>query len=84
MKIRPNKNLKLVFINFLLAIAFTINASAQGPGDPPPPPGDHGYSSHQNSGGNAPLGGGVAILIISAAAYALRKLYSNKKKSLLD
>ncbi len=44
---------------------------------PPPPPGSHGSGSNQN-GGNAPVGGGLFILMGMAAAYGGKKLFEPK------
>jgi hypothetical protein len=42
---------------------------------PPPPPGGHGDTGNQNAG-NAPIGGGLFILLGLGAAYGAKKLYS--------
>lgn len=42
---------------------------------PPPPPGEHGDPGNQNAG-NAPIGGGLFILLGLGAAYGAKKLYS--------
>ena len=46
---------------------------------PPPPPGDHGDTGNQNAG-NAPIGGGLFILLGLGAAYGGRKLYQSYKE----
>ena len=51
---------------------------AQGP--PPPPPGSgHGQSGNQ-TGGNAPVGGGLFILLGLGAAYGGKKIYKILKE----
>jgi len=49
--------------------------------DPPPPPGDHGLSGNQNTG-NAPIGGGLFILLGLGAAYGGKKLWDLKQEQL--
>ena len=48
---------------------------------PPPPPSGHGETGNQ-SGGDAPIGSGLAILIGLGAAYGSKKLYDLKKDKL--
>jgi len=52
---------------------------AQGP---PPPPGDHGSSGNNAPGGNAPIGGGLFILLGLGAAYGTKKWYNHRKEVL--
>lgn len=42
---------------------------------PPPPPGEHGDTGNQNAG-NAPIGGGLFILLGLGAAYGAKKVYT--------
>ncbi len=73
----------------ILTIAFTFiftlfayNGFSQGP--PPPPTGaGHGASGDQQ-GGNAPIGGGLFILLGLGAAYGGRKLYKVNKEDIND
>jgi hypothetical protein len=44
-------------------------------GNPPPPPSTHGENTNQPPGGGAPVGSGLAILLMLGAAYGGRKLY---------
>jgi len=60
---------------------FTYNGFSQGP--PPPPSGGHGQSGNQ-TGGNAPIGGGLFILLGLGAAYGGKKLYNMNKEELED
>jgi len=48
---------------------------------PPPPPGNHGGGGNVN-GGNAPIGGGLFILMGLAAAYGGKKLIHSTKEDL--
>jgi hypothetical protein len=59
---------------------FTYNGFSQGP--PPPPSGaGHGATGNQ-TGGNAPIGGGLFILLGLGAAYGSKKLYALKKEDI--
>ena len=49
--------------------------------DPPNPPGEHGQTNDQ-SGGSAPIGGGLFILLGLGAAYGGKKLYDHRKETL--
>ena len=67
---------------FKALLVLTISLSsftllAQGP--PPPPSGGHGGSGNVN-GGNAPIGGGLFVLLGLGAAYGGRKLYLLNKE----
>ena len=66
-------------ITFAFFLSVSINALAQAP--PPPPPGGSNNSGNQ-LGGNAPIGGGLFILLGLGAAYGGRKIYQLRKKSL--
>ena len=72
--------MKKIIITLLLIIASvtTINLNAQAP---PPPPPDHGSTGNQN-GGNAPIGGGLFILLGLGAAYGGKKVFDMHKESL--
>ena len=47
--------------------------------DPPPPPGGHGETGNQGPM-DSPIGGGAAIFMSFAAAYAGREYYKSRKK----
>ena len=68
----------IIILLVIIASVTTTNLLAQVP--PPPPPG-HGETGNQ-PGGNAPIGGGLFILIGLGAAYGGKKLYDLKKESL--
>ncbi len=69
----------------VLAISLiTISLSAQ---SPPPPNNGSGSSSNPTGsgntvGGNAPIGGGLFLLLGLGAAYGGKKLYDLKKEKL--
>ena len=66
--------MKKTIITLLIIIASvtTTNVFAQVP--PPPPPG-HGQTGNQ-PGGNAPIGGGLFILLGLGAVYGGKKTYN--------
>ncbi len=73
--------MKKIIITLLVVAASvtTTNLLAQVP--PPPPPG-HGSTGNQ-TGGNAPIGGGLFILLGLGAVYGGKKVY-NKRKEILE
>jgi hypothetical protein len=74
------KSLRLLPVMLMIAgLMFTAEVTAQGP--PPPPPDGHGATSNQPpTGGNAPIGSGLAILLAMGAAYAGKKAYEVKSE----
>lgn len=66
-------------LTFVFILGFSTVAMAQAP--PPPPPGGSNSSGNQ-LGGNAPIGGGLFILLGLGAVYGGRKMYKLKKESL--
>ena len=74
--------LKVLIIVMFVSMAYT--AEAQGPGGypPPPPGGNTGNTNNQGNsiGGNAPVGGGLFILLGLGAAYGGRKVYKLAKE----
>lgn len=65
----------------MMAMLWTAQTFAQGT-PPPPPSGGHGASGNQPpAGGNAPIGGGLAIMLALGAAYAGRKAYDFEAKN---
>lgn len=66
------KNIVTLTLTIVFSL-FAYNGFSQGP--PPPPTGaGHGASGNQN-GGNAPIGGGLFILLGLGAVYGGKKLY---------
>jgi hypothetical protein len=73
------KNILSITLSVLFTL-FAFNAFSQGP--PPPPSGaGHGANGNQ-TGGNAPIGSGLFVLLGLGAAYGSRKLYNMKKEDL--
>ncbi len=67
--------MKKQIITALFTIAFVLSASIGFTQPPPPPTGaGHGASGNQ-TGGNAPVGSGLLILLGLGAAYGGKKLY---------
>ncbi len=67
---------------FLLAMMFSIftTTTALADGPPPPPPPNHGQGGNV-SGGGAPVGSGLLVLSVLAAAYGgTRWLISRNKE----
>ena len=69
---------KILLIAIITFATISSEVFAQLP--PPPPPG-HGSTGNQ-TGGNAPIGGGLFILIGLGAAYGGKKLYDRSKDNL--
>ncbi len=73
-----NNLLKTFAILLLVGTSYTVMAQ------PPPPPGGGGGESTRGQanklGGNAPIGGGVLILLALGLAYGGKKLYDNRKE----
>ncbi len=67
--------MKKKIITALFTIVFTLSASIGFTQPPPPPTGaGHGASGNQ-TGGNAPVGSGLVLLLGLGAAYGGKKLY---------
>ena len=66
----------IITLIVIIASVTTTNLFAQ---VPPPPPPDHNQSGNQ-PGGNAPISGGLFILIGLGVAYGSKKLYDLKEK----
>ncbi|MBU2554768.1 MAG: hypothetical protein KKF98_09950 [Bacteroidetes bacterium] len=66
----------------LLLITVLITGSQQLISQPPPPPPPgHGGDGNQNAG-NAPIDGGLGILLVLGAAYGGKRLYDRRKEQL--
>lgn len=76
------KSINLLIITLFLF--FSLSTLTAQPGGPPEPPDNHGESGDQNPGGNAPLGGGVFILLGLGAAYCATRVLRNKNFSLMN
>ncbi len=86
LNIKKNKNImktkKLLRILILTVFAISApmlinNAFAD---DPPLPPASHGQSGNQPTGGGAPIGSGIIILLSLGAGYGAKKIYDVRKK----
>lgn len=77
--------MKKYILTLLFTLAFTLFATtgfSQGP--PPPPTGaGHGASGNQ-TGGSAPVGSGLFVLLSLGVAYGSKKLYRIHKKDAED
>jgi len=69
------KKFIILFSLVFTMVCWTNESFAQAP-----PPSDHGSTTNQ-SGGGAPIGGGLFILLGLGAAYGGKKLYVLKKQS---
>ena len=72
--------MKFNIVKTLLSLFFVAVSSvliAQDPPPPPPPGGGHGSGSNQ-TGGSAPLAGGVAMLLTMGAGYAAKWIFDAK------
>ena len=82
MKYLSNKLPKQLLFIVLILLSFQTFAQD---GPPPPPGGGSGsLNTDNNRNGNAPIGGGVFVLLFMGGAYGVFKLYQKNKKSLLD
>jgi len=74
--------MKKHILTLLFTIVFTLFA-ATGFTQPPPPPSGSGHGATGNqTGGNAPIGGGLFILLGLGAAYGGKKLYRMNAENL--
>ncbi len=70
--------LKTIAILLFVSTVYTVSAQP-----PPPPSGDNTSGPGGNNlGGNAPIGGGLFILLGLGAVYGGRKLYQLHKEGL--
>ena len=76
------KNIKKYILR-TFAILLFVGASITVFSQPPPPPdGANDNNDGNKLGGNAPIGGGLFILLGLGAAYGSRKLYQLRKEGL--
>ncbi len=74
-----NTSFSMRFFLVLLFQLFLIIPTATGNGIPLPPP-DPGATQNNETGGGAPIGGGLGILAGLSLAYAFRKSYRKQKE----
>jgi len=73
------KTIKLIITGiFISALSFGLMAQ-----NPPDPPDGHGSDQDQEPGGNAPLSGGVYILLGLGLAYGGKRVYDLNRKQQL-
>lgn len=73
MKVITGLTKTILILGFFLGL--TLTASAQGGPPPPPPGGGHGQTTNQPpQGGNAPLDGGMLLLLGIGTAWGAYKL----------
>ncbi len=77
------KMLKAVLLIGLFLFLLISSSRLMAQGAPPPPPADgHGVTGNQApTGGDAPIGGGLAILLLMGAAYAGKKMYNLQEQA---
>jgi hypothetical protein len=69
------KDMKTNIIKSLIFCGLFILSAGAFAQAPPPPPGEHGSGTNE-SGGGAPIGSGIAILLSLGAAYGGKKMYN--------
>lgn len=69
----------LMFSAVLLTAAVCANQSMAQVPPPPPPTGGTG-SGDQPIGGTAPIGGGITLLIVMGAGYAIKKIHQKDEE----
>jgi len=77
------KNIRFRFLKNIVTIiivAMSFSAIAQGPPNPPGGSGGTTNNSGNQNGGNAPIGGGLFILIGLGVAYGSKKIYDLYKE----
>jgi len=70
--------IKITFIAAAIAISAGLYAQT-----PPPPNNENGAPTPENNtpvGGGAPIGSGLAVLLLASAAYGSRKVYQMNKE----
>jgi hypothetical protein len=73
------KNVLKGFLTVALVLVAAVFTGAYADGFPPPPPGGH-QQNGDIPGGDAPLGGGLAMLLTMAIGYGSKKVFDARKK----
>lgn len=71
----------IVTLTLFLFLSISFNAMAQ---QAPPPPPAHGAIGNNNTGGGAPIGSGLFVLLALSGVYGTIKLKNLKKEELED
>ncbi|MCF8349173.1 MAG: hypothetical protein K9G61_10210 [Bacteroidales bacterium] len=73
--------MKMILAKLLLITVLIAGSQQLISQPPPPPPSGHGDDGNQNAG-NAPIDGGLGILLVLGAAYGGKRLYDLRKEQL--
>ena len=76
-------NIRKIALFFTLLLIPVVFVLAEGPGGPGSGPNGNGSPSGNGGipvGGNAPVGSGIFLLMLSACAYGVKKTYIIRKK----
>ncbi|MCK9452139.1 MAG: hypothetical protein M0Q90_10650 [Bacteroidales bacterium] len=75
-------NQKTLFkpVKILLTALLFMTATGLMAQNPPDPPGEGANNSGNQTGGSAPIGGGLGIMLTLGAAYGARKVYQFKQQ----
>lgn len=73
------KAIRNIAAAILLILMYSTTSVVYSQPSPPPPPADHGHETNQ-SGGSAPIGGGLFILIGLGIGYGAKRMYDAKKE----
>jgi hypothetical protein len=81
-KLHTMKNkFRILAISLTFGLIIGISAISLAQPGPPPPPEGHGSDGNQApSGGTAPIGSGLLMLLGMGAAYGAKKVYNSRKK----
>jgi hypothetical protein len=69
---------KIFFSAVIILVSFTLLITSV-QGQPPVPPSGHGFNGNQGAGGNAPVDGGIGILLFSGLGYGIIKVLRGRK-----
>lgn len=78
--------MKRIILKTITAVIFTLGLLSTLPTQgqpPPPPPSGHGDEGNQTAG-NAPINGGLGILLVLGVAYGGKKVYDLRKEQMED
>jgi hypothetical protein len=79
---QKNKKMKKILIILILLIGFSFTGLELMSQNPPEPPGEGHGNNNNLPGGGAPLGSGLAILLVLGSAYGGYKIYRAKRTNL--